>query len=132
MEAKVTVQPVEDEADSDPFSVKQIAALRYRRNQKLMVEIFSDSAVPDQRTIVTNQRMAVLKRQVQSLNMHQVCLLFEFSSQNFSRDLSFLVGRFKTVPNQFCFSFESTLQKLMVMSFRNCVSFNTAFYTAVN
>ena len=54
---------------------KQLAAVRFHRNHRLMLEIFSDSKIPDTRSVVTNSRLVVLRKQVNSLLLHQVGLL---------------------------------------------------------
>ena len=70
----MSIEPTDDgSGDTDEgFSVKHVSAARFQRNHRLMQNILLDTTVvPSSRGIVTEQRLEVLRHQVQSLEHHQ-------------------------------------------------------------
>uniref|UniRef100_A0A182TY81 HMG box domain-containing protein n=1 Tax=Anopheles melas TaxID=34690 RepID=A0A182TY81_9DIPT len=101
---RIDIQPAEDEDDPDDgYSFKHVAYARFSRNHRLINEIFSDAVVPDVRSVVTTQRMHVLKRQVQSLTMHQMKLQHE---------LQLIEEKFETRKRKFVESSETFQDEL--------------------
>lgn len=74
----VVIQPVDEE---DPFEMtsRKLSAIRYDRNNRLMLELFSPNCLPDQRTIIPQYRIEQLKKQCSSLGEHQTRLNEELS-----------------------------------------------------
>ncbi len=65
------IEPAEDDGIDDGLTARHLAAIRFNRNHRLINEIFSEYTIPDNRSIVTSQRMEQLKKQVHSLEQHQ-------------------------------------------------------------
>uniref|UniRef100_A0A0A9XU71 SWI/SNF-related matrix-associated actin-dependent regulator of chromatin subfamily E member 1 n=1 Tax=Lygus hesperus TaxID=30085 RepID=A0A0A9XU71_LYGHE len=69
---RIEIQPAEDDDDAEEtYSIKHVSYARYLRNHHLIHEIFSDTVVPDVRTIVTSSRMQHFYCKIQSLKNHQ-------------------------------------------------------------
>jgi len=59
---------------SDPeevFTAKHVAAQRFQRNHKLMLDLFSDFKIPELGIVVTEVRLNALKQQVNGLVTHK-------------------------------------------------------------
>lgn len=75
--AGAAIEPAEDDAIDDSLGVRHVAGQRFARNQRLLVEIFNEFVVPDQRSVVTQARLEQLRKQVHSLESHQEKLELE-------------------------------------------------------
>ncbi|GMS89549.1 hypothetical protein PENTCL1PPCAC_30828, partial [Pristionchus entomophagus] len=67
----VVIQPIEDDADNNELSARRVSAIRFDRNHRLITELLSTNIVNDTRTIVAQSRIELLKKQADSLIMHQ-------------------------------------------------------------
>ena len=67
----MVIQPIDEE---DPFEItgKRLAAVRYDRNNRLIADLFSSAAVPDLRSVVAKNRIELLRKQANSLQMNYV------------------------------------------------------------
>ena len=63
----------DEDLDEDGFGIKHLAAARYRRNNRLIMDIFNDFHVSttDQPSVVTVSRLKALQAQVESLIEHE-------------------------------------------------------------
>lgn len=62
---------IDEDENGDYFYLKHLAKARYHRNHQLVNNIFNDVVVPDNRSVVTTSRLNLLRKQVNSLNIHQ-------------------------------------------------------------
>ncbi|VEL14543.1 unnamed protein product [Protopolystoma xenopodis] len=60
-----------EEDPEDQFTAKHVAAARFQRNHRLMLEILSDSRLPDPGQFITETRLNTLRMQVEQLKNHK-------------------------------------------------------------
>ncbi|KHJ48148.1 HMG box [Trichuris suis] len=74
-EQGVYIQPLDEESEElDPNNYRYMSSERFARNQRLIAEILSNVAIPDLRSVITTERINVLRSQVTSLSQHQATL----------------------------------------------------------
>uniref|UniRef100_A0A914W567 HMG box domain-containing protein n=1 Tax=Plectus sambesii TaxID=2011161 RepID=A0A914W567_9BILA len=69
--AGVVIQPVDEDDGEGQMTVRRVASVRFERNHRLIADLFNGSIVTDTRTVVSQQRIDMLRKQAQSLAMHQ-------------------------------------------------------------
>lgn len=74
------IEPAEDDAIDDSLGARHVSGQRFSRNQRLLMDIFNEFVVPDQRSVVTQARLEQLRKQVHSLESHQEKLELELRS----------------------------------------------------
>ena len=80
------IEPAEDDALDDSLSIRQLASIRFTRNNRLLNEIFSEYLVRDSRSLITNQLIEQFKKHLSSLENHQEILKQELASHNDKSD----------------------------------------------
>uniref|UniRef100_A0A7E4W6G1 HMG box domain-containing protein n=1 Tax=Panagrellus redivivus TaxID=6233 RepID=A0A7E4W6G1_PANRE len=68
--AGVVIQPVIDE-DPYEYTPKKVSAMRFERNQRLLLELFNGVPMPDVRNFVAPGRIEALRKQSDTLETHQ-------------------------------------------------------------
>uniref|UniRef100_A0A7E4W3C6 HMG box domain-containing protein n=1 Tax=Panagrellus redivivus TaxID=6233 RepID=A0A7E4W3C6_PANRE len=101
----VIIQPVIDE---EPFemSPKRLAAMRFERNQRLLLELFNGVPMPDVRTFVSPGRIEALRKQSDTLDAHRKRIADEMTRIEES-----YAARKKTIE-QAAENFEAQLKKV--------------------
>ena len=100
------IEPAEDDGIDESLSYKAQASNRFQRNHRLLNEIFNEFCVQDNRSIVTQQRMEQLKKQVASLETHQ---------EKLKQELAQIEDKYEAKKRKFISSsdeFEKELHKL--------------------
>lgn len=69
-----------EEDPDEQFTVKHVAAARYQRNHRLMLEILSDSKLPDPGQLINEHRIRTLQTQVKQLKTHKMNLCNEIEN----------------------------------------------------
>ncbi|VDL19532.1 unnamed protein product [Hymenolepis diminuta] len=69
-----------DEDPDEQFTVKHVAAARYQRNHRLMLEILGDSKLPDPGQLINEHRIRTLQTQVKQLKTHKMNLCNEIEN----------------------------------------------------
>ena len=60
----------------DGYCVKHVAHSRYLRNHVLIDELFNDVVMSELGSVVTNTRIQIVQKRVESLSLHQVNKIF--------------------------------------------------------
>nr|CAH8822371.1 unnamed protein product [Trichobilharzia regenti] len=60
-----------EEDTEDQYTAKHVAAARFQRNHRLMLEVLSDARLPDPGQLITQSRLDMLRLQVEQLRNHK-------------------------------------------------------------
>lgn len=74
------IQEDNEEDPEEQFTIKHVAAARFQRNHRLMLEILSDAKLPDPGQLITETRLQTLQMQVKQLKSHKKNLCSEIEN----------------------------------------------------